>query len=35
MVLNAKDLQWFHNIEEYQNNFPALGLIKIEHVYLC
>lgn len=34
-ILTSKELLWFHDIEEYENNHLPLGRIKIEHVYAC
>jgi hypothetical protein len=34
-IMTSKELLWFHNAEEYENNDTPLGRIKIEHVYGC
>ena len=33
LILTAKEIQWFHNVEEYENNAQPLGIIKIEHIF--
>ena len=35
LILTAKDLQWFHNKEEYESNKTPLGVIKVEHIFQC
>ena len=35
LILTCKELQWFHNIKEYEKNFPPLGSIKVADIYNC
>jgi len=34
-ILTAKDLCWYHNVQEYDDGMNPLGRIKIEHIYAC
>jgi len=35
MYLTSKDLTWYHDAAEYEQNKQALGEIKIESIYKC
>lgn len=33
LILTAKELMWFHNVKEYEEDKRALGVIKVEHIF--
>jgi len=33
MLMNPKEIMWYHNAEEFQNGKVPLGVIKIENIY--
>ena len=33
--MTARELMWFHSIEEYESGATALGVIKIMDIYKC
>jgi hypothetical protein len=35
MIMSARELMWFHDIEEYESGATALGAIKIIDIYKC
>lgn len=35
MIMTARELMWFHDIEEYESEATALGVIKIIDIYKC
>ena len=35
MLLTSKDIQWFHNVNEYESNKPPLGIINVENIFKC
>lgn len=33
--MSARELMWFHNIEEFNSGATALGVIKMINIYKC
>lgn len=33
LIMSARELMWFHNIEEFNSGATALGVIKIINIY--